>query len=153
MQQIKEQQNHQQTDTFTFIREDGKWYIYLQNYLDCGWAVQDFELIEGAHKILNTLSNGAKKLQLKLSSEPFEGSKLLQLIEHCEAQEGGGIYTLKSSSSATRYWICDFALFVFGHLPEQIYIQRLPLRFHKLQEQTPKTKEMIPNKANRFSLR
>ncbi|HVG15389.1 MAG TPA: DUF6717 family protein, partial [Chitinophagaceae bacterium] len=104
---------------YTFIREGGRWYIYLTAYLNQGWGKQDLELVEGAQKVLNTLSNGAKKLRLNLSLEPFEGANVLELVEHCPAPKGGGIYLYNPSAehNSNLYWICDLALFVFGDIP------------------------------------
>jgi hypothetical protein len=121
---------------YTFLQEGGRWYIYLAAYLNQGWGKQDLELVEGAQKVLNTLSNGAKKLRLNLSLEPFEGANVLELVEHCPAPKGGGIYLYNPSAehNSNLYWICDLALFVFGDIPERIYVNRLPLKEKEVPE-------------------
>jgi len=124
----------QETDTdaadiYTFRREDGEWYIDLPAYLEQGWTKKDLQLVEGAHKFLNRISNGAQKLRLCLQTVPMEGAGVLELVELCEAPRGGAIYRYRKAKEQTGsdlFWICDLALFVFGDLPEHIYVQRLP---------------------------
>ena len=121
---------------YTFKREDGRWYIQLTGQLEQGWNKQDFELAEGEDKVLNVLSDGAKNLCLHLSLEPFEGANVLELVEHCPAPKGGGIYLYNplGEHHSRLYWICDLALFVFGDIPERMYVERLSLKDKK----TPK---------------
>ena len=118
-----------QKKIYTFKQEYGRWYIYLPDYLEQGWSKQDLELTEGAHKVLNILSNGAKKLCLHLSLEAFDGANVLELKEHCPAPKGGGIYffNLERQCNSNMYWISDLALFIFGDIPERIYLKRLVL--------------------------
>jgi hypothetical protein len=113
---------------YNFTRIDGQWYIYFDVTLGQSLSKQDLELIEGAQKVLNTLSNGEDRLRLHLGLEPFEGAKISELVEHCAAPKGGGIYLYKTleEHNSCLYWICDLALFVFGDIPERIYIKRLP---------------------------
>lgn len=89
---INGQDSINEKDSYTFVKEEGRWYIYLDNYLGQGWSKQNLELMEGAHQVLNLIANGAKRLHLRLSLKPFEGANLLQLIEHCAAPKGDGIY-------------------------------------------------------------
>jgi hypothetical protein len=114
--------------TFTFKKEEGRWFIYLPEYLEHGWTKKDLEMVEGAHKLLNTIASGAPKVTLRLSTEPFDGADVLELMEHCPAPKGGAIYLLETCHGreiSSFIWICDIALFVFGDLPEHIYVQRV----------------------------
>jgi hypothetical protein len=117
-------------ETYTFIREEGRWYIFLVHYMKHGWSKHDLELTAGAHIVLNSLSNGSSKVRLRLSLEHFDGANVLQLVEHCEAPRGGGIYLFNphNQHNSSLFWICDLALFVFGNIPEHIYVKRLPLK-------------------------
>lgn len=115
-------------DIYTFKREDGRWYIHLAEYLQHGWSKHDLQMMEGAHKFLNRMANGAKKVRLRLGTAPLENADLLELIEVCEAPRGGGIYhffSSRNSASHSLFWICDLALLVFGDVPPKIYVQRL----------------------------
>jgi len=114
--------------TYTFIKEEGRWYIHLPKYLEQGWSKQDLEMAEGDHKLLNIISGGRKKLFLRLSKEPFEGADELELMEHCPAPRGGGVYLMESCRGkeiSSFIWICDIALLVFGEMPEHIYVERV----------------------------
>lgn len=125
----RQQTDAEATDIYTFRREEGQWYIDLPVYLSHGWTRQDLQMTEGAHKFLNRLAGGAQKLRLRLRTLPWEGSHTLELVEHCEAPSGGAIYLYrkdKGQSEGELFWICDLALFVFGDMPERIYVQRLP---------------------------
>ncbi|HET7897777.1 MAG TPA: DUF6717 family protein [Flavisolibacter sp.] len=109
-----------------FIKEEGTWYIHLPEYLARGWRKSDLAMLEGTGKLLNILAQGRNKLDLQLSREPFPGAFMLELVEHCPAPQGGGIYLMekcRGRSVDLLIWICDIALFVFGDMPEQIYLQ------------------------------
>ena len=112
--------------THTFRREAEHWYIDLPEYLDQGGYLAELEMTEGTDKLLNTIAFGRNTITLRLSTEPFEGADVLDLIDHCEAPKGGAIYlleTCRGKEIGAFIWICDIALFVFGDIPERIYFQ------------------------------
>ena len=114
--------------TYAFIKEDRRWFIDLPEYLAQGWSKADLEMLEGASKLLNTLAQGRAKVVLRMSTQPFTGADVLELMELCEAPRGGGIYLMHTKQGRqlnTMIWICDIALFVFGDLPQHIYIQQV----------------------------
>lgn len=119
-----------QADSFTFKREDGRWYIHLPRYLAQGWSKEDLQMTEGAHKFLNRIANGRHKVRLCLSTVANTGCDRLELIEHCAAPKGGGLYgfVTEEGTSNSRFWICDLALLLFGDIPDRIYVQRVSLR-------------------------
>jgi hypothetical protein len=119
----------EEQDIYTFKQEDNVWYIHLPQFLERGWKEQDLCLAEGARKFLNLLSNGAKNLHLRISTQPLPNAGTLELVEHCEAPRGGAIYLFMPAAGHSQgelFWICDLALFVFGDMPDRIYVQRLP---------------------------
>lgn len=118
--------------THVFKKEEGRWYIHLPLYLEQGWSKQDLEMVEGADKLLNTIASGRNRVSLRLSTEPFEGADVLELMEHCPAPKGGAVYLLETCHGkdvGSYIWICDIALFVFGDMPEHIYFQRVSRRY------------------------
>jgi hypothetical protein len=137
-------------DIYTFRREEGIWYIHLPAYLEQGWSKTDLQMVEGAHKFLNRIANGTKKVRLRLCTTPVEGAAMLALVEHCDAPRGGAIYNYQRGKDQTRdelFWICDLALLVFGDLPERIYVQRLPAKEKRApnhQSQAPLTSVQRP---------
>ena len=124
---------NEEQDAYTFKREDGQWYIQLPASLEKGWSKPELRLTEGAPKFLNTLSNGAPRLRLRISLERHAGWDVLELINHCEAPKGGAIYLFTPGGEqafSSLFWICDLSLFVFGDMPEHIYVLRLPVKGH-----------------------
>jgi hypothetical protein len=113
----------------TFIKENGQWLIHLPEYLAQGWSKKDLTMKEGTSKLLNILAQGKASVSLRMSTDPFAGADRLELIEHCDAPGGGAVYLLESCherNSSTMIWICDIALFVFGDMPEEFYVQQVP---------------------------
>ena len=112
--------------TYSFLRENGRWYIHLAETENQGWTKNDLELVDGGHKLLNKISHGMSKVTLQLSTEPFDGADVLELVDQCEAPKGGGIYLMESChGEASFIWICDIALLVFGDMPDAIYVRRV----------------------------
>jgi hypothetical protein len=114
--------------TYSFFKEAERWYIHLPGYAEQGFHKDDLELVRGAGQLLNTFANGQTKLSLRLSQAPFEDADALELIAHSPVPGGGAIYLLETchGRNVSRFiWICDIALFVFGDLPEHIYLQCL----------------------------
>jgi hypothetical protein len=101
-------------------------------YNGTGFIRQEFELVEGTDKLLDTIAHGGEKLRLYFSVEPLGGSDLLELLECCAPPDSGGIYRFKSGGkyNGTTFWICDLALIVFADIPERIYIKRLAVEQH-----------------------
>ncbi|RYY95749.1 MAG: hypothetical protein EOO11_15160 [Chitinophagaceae bacterium] len=117
--------------TFAFHKEDDTWYIDLPDYTAQGLDRSDLVMAEGAHKLLNSIANGYHRVTLRMSVAPFPGADVLDLVELCPAPRGGGIYRLATCNGRNlnvQMWICDIALFVFGDLPPQIYVQRVGLK-------------------------
>ncbi|MDB5205257.1 MAG: hypothetical protein JWR72_332 [Flavisolibacter sp.] len=111
---------------YSFLREDGRWYINLTEFENQGWTKNDLELVDGGHKLLNKIAHGMNKVTLQLSTEPFDGADVLELVDQCEAPKGGGIYLMESCrGEASFIWICDIALLVFGDMPDTIYVRRV----------------------------
>lgn len=117
-------------NTHSFIKEDKQWFIDLPDYLNQGGSKKDLEMIDGVDELLTQVAGSKKKVTLILDTNPFDGADLLELIEMCEAPKGGGYYLMHSCNNYLvnkRLWICDILLFVFGDLPEKIYLKKIKL--------------------------
>jgi hypothetical protein len=124
----KDKQTIHAVETFTFKKEEGRWFIYLPEYLEQGWSKDDLEMVDGAYRLLQIIAHGHHMITLRLSTEHFEGADVLELVDHCEAPKGGAVYrldTCRGKKVDASIWICDIALFVFGDMPEYIYYQRV----------------------------
>jgi len=116
---------------YSFVKEDRRWYIDLPAYLAQGGNKADLQMVEGADVLLNFMAHGKKIVTLQLDREPFEGADVLELVELCNAPKGGGYYqmhTFRKQAIEKRIWLCDVTLFVFGDMPERIYIRKLPFQ-------------------------
>jgi hypothetical protein len=114
------------TPVFSFTKEDNCWFASTSS------AGRLHKLPEGARAVLNTIAEGSKAIRLKMDTEYFEGADCLTLEELCPFPQGGAYYLMHTSngkSVAKRMWVCDLALFVFGDMPEHIYLRQLPEGF------------------------
>jgi hypothetical protein len=117
---------HQDQRTYTFVQDESSWYIDLPAYLKAGGRKEDLRMKAGTDRLLKMVSSGKKQVTLTLDTEPFEGADVLELIDLCAAPKGGGIYLVercKGEEVNILIWICDIALFVFGDLPQFMYIK------------------------------
>ena len=78
---------NEEVRTYTFIKEDGHWFIHLPEYIEQGWSNSDLEMAEGAHKLLNSIAWGRNKVTISMSTEPFEGADVLELVELSERKD------------------------------------------------------------------
>lgn len=55
-------------------------------------------------------------------------SSVTEKQELCQTKKGGAFYRYfhtDAKSQHTTFWICDFALFIFGDLPDRIFIHQV----------------------------
>ena len=114
-------------NTYRFKKEGRDWYIDLPEYIENGGSKGDLQMVEGADTMLDVISEGANEVSLTLDRAPFSGSDKLTLTERCDPYIGGGYYLLQSFEGKEfnkTMWLCAVTEYVFGDLPEQIYIKR-----------------------------
>ncbi|MFL5742792.1 MAG: DUF6717 family protein [Flavisolibacter sp.] len=112
---------------YRFYKEGANWYIDLPAYLEQGGSLGDLQMVEGADTMLDKMAEGRSEVLLSISSEPFEGANELEIIEKCDPHIGGAYYILKNFEGQTfnqHMWLCGVIEFVFGGLPERIYVKR-----------------------------
>jgi len=114
--------------THTFVKEQtGQWFIDLPDYLANGGQKGDLQMVEGADTMLDVIANGHHKVTLTMADEPFEKADEVTLLEVCDPTIGGGIYLLESFEGKKvnqHMWLCAVTEFVFGYLPEKIFVKR-----------------------------
>lgn len=101
---------------------EDKWYIDLPEWTG---PISALEMVEGADDMLDKASNNTNECFLELSDTDFEGADSIQLIENLRDSIGGGYYYMETYKGETinhRMWLCEVTEFVFGGLPETIYI-------------------------------
>jgi len=112
---------------YRFIKEGRDWYIDLPQYIENGGSKGDLQMVDGADTILDIISGGNIEVSLILDRNPFSGSDMLTLTERCDPIVGGGYYNLKDFEGKEfnkTMWLCVVTEYVFGDLPEQIFIKR-----------------------------
>lgn len=133
--------SHPDPRTFTFYKEDKAWFIDLPEYLEQGGHKKDLQMVAGASEFLTWLARRKKKIIISIDTEPFEGAEQLELIELCSHPTGGGYYMLRSCRGKAinkRMWLCDVTLFIFGDMPERIYVRRGPYHLNHPTKQVRK---------------
>jgi hypothetical protein len=122
---------HVDRRVYSFLKQNGRWYIDLPEYLEQGGSEADLEMVAGADEMLEVMARGKKKVSLEMDREAFEDADLLELVNLCDAPMGGGHYvlhTFKGREINKEMWLCDVLLFVFGDMPERIFIKKLEHR-------------------------
>jgi hypothetical protein len=114
--------------THTFIKEATGWYIDLPEYIKKGGSKADLQMVEGADTMLDIMADGDTTVSVQLDTKPFNEADELELVELCDPAIGGGIYlmhTHKGEAVEHRMWLCGVALFVFGFMPEKIFVKQV----------------------------
>ena len=114
--------------THTFNKEPSGWYIDLPKYIEQGGYKEDLAMVEGADTMLDTMADGKSSVTLTLATESFKGADELVLTQKCDPIVGGGYYLLKQWEGKVvmhDMWLCAVTEFVFGYLPEKIFVKRI----------------------------
>lgn len=104
---------------------DGRWYAVLPSWLG---DREELEMVCGADKLLDLFTQGEKDyFSLLMSSVPFvDYSFVLNKIEDTP-EVGGATYWFDDKIYGIDYkfdlWLCDVTRFVFGELPDKIYVK------------------------------
>ena len=113
---------------YRFVKEGGLWYIDLPEYLAQGGRKADLLMVEGADDLLDFMADERKSISMELDTVPFDGADVMDLLELCQAPKGGGYYILHTYQQQVlqkKLWLCDVTLFVFGDMPERIYVKKV----------------------------
>jgi hypothetical protein len=115
-------------ETHRFYRDGLGWYIDLPSYLKQGGSLGDLQMVDGADKMLDIMAGNDKDVVVQISTEPFQGSDVLEMTEKCDPYIGGAYYLLNTFEGREinqHMWLCQVTEFVFGYLPERIYVKRI----------------------------
>jgi hypothetical protein len=113
--------------TYKFIRTGREWYIDLPEYVELGGDFGDLQMVDGADRMLDNIAGQADNVSLIISDNKFPGADILILKEKCEPVIGGGYYFLENfegNKFNQTMWLCQVTEFVFGGIPDQIFIKR-----------------------------
>lgn len=113
--------------------ESGNWFIDLPEWTG---SKAELQMVLGADTMLDILAKGENTVTLEVSTEHFEGAKVLAWFGEGVAGDpsfGGGMYrthlTLqladeKPVEKDLDMWLCDVTKFVFGgYMPDLIFFR------------------------------
>lgn len=116
--------------THKFYKENsGGWYIDLPQYLEAGGSKGDLAMVAGADTMLDIVAEGRTVVTITTDTEPFEGADKVQLLKLCEPSMGGGYYLMsvfEGRGVHQEMWLWGVTEFVFGRMPVEIYLKRVP---------------------------
>jgi len=111
-----------------FYREGTGWYIDLPEYLAQGGSKGDLAMVAGADTMLDIVAGREASVTIQMDEQPFDGADELVLTQLCDPVMGGGYYLMKEFEGrnvSQNMWLCGVTEFVFGSMPEQIYVKRV----------------------------
>ena len=110
-----------------FYKTGSEWYIDLPEFLEQGGSVGDLQMVDGADTMLDLMVGDAGLVTLHISTHPFAGADVVELIEKCDPYIGGGNYIMRAyegNKVNRQMWLCQVTAFVFGDIPEKIFVKR-----------------------------
>ncbi|OLY91730.1 hypothetical protein SAMN05444008_10314 [Cnuella takakiae] len=109
----------------TIFQEEGRWYIGIAKYLKSKSHQAFTEVASITDGLMQWIARRRKRFTVFLHTQPFEGARMLELVEMCTGPEGGAFYRVSAqrSPSEHRIWVCDTSLLVFGDLPQRIFFK------------------------------
>jgi hypothetical protein len=113
--------------TYRFIKTGEEWFIDLPEYIEQGGNYGDLQMVDGADTMLEVMAGEGDTVTLTIATEPFAGADELILTEKCDPYIGGGYYLMKTYRGKEinqRMWLCQVTEFVFGNLPERIFVRQ-----------------------------
>ena len=115
--------------TVKFYKEDTEWFLDLP---DGRFDKLDLQMVAGADNFCEILSQGEYEVYVTLSTTPFEGCDILDLLyigrlEHWEMGEGAW-YSLDYYADlhvSMSMWLCNITKYVLDidYFPEKIYFK------------------------------
>jgi hypothetical protein len=97
---------------------NGEWYVVLPE-----WEGEhsDLEMVLGADTMCDIIAQGEWEIEIGLSTDKQDHFKFELTFR--EEEGGGGWYTLKGDFEFQfEVWLCYVTTFVFGELPQKIYV-------------------------------
>ena len=113
--------------SYRFYKDEDGWFVDLPQWEGEKWELQ---MVEGADTFCDILAQGENEIYVTLSTEPFDGCDVLDLIYlgRLEGPEmgSGAWYGLERYADVEFHismWLCDVTKHVFGDFPKQIYFK------------------------------
>lgn len=97
-----------------------------------GGSKGDLEMVDGADTMLAIMAAEQASITLMFDDKAFEGADKVILLEKCDPYIGGGNYTMpqwEGKAVNQRLWLCAVTEFVFGYIPEVIFVKRMKAEY------------------------
>jgi len=111
------------TRTLKFEKDTlSQWFAVIPEW---SGSRDDLQMVMGADTLLEIIAQGENNVEVLFSTEPFEGSNVLNWSED-DLVIGGGYYELPTYMNIEynlNIWLCDVTKFVFGDMPRHIYFK------------------------------
>ena len=102
---------------YTFIKDElSRWYVDLPEWEG---DYEELEMVQGADTMLDIIAQGSDEVVVYLTTFYMPHKMRLDFIKE---EAGGGLYQLVSPYHNFEVWLCHVTKFVFGSLPDQIFI-------------------------------
>lgn len=107
-----------------FLKEEkNRWYIDLPNWSGRKSAL---EMVAGADKLLDFISNGKNSVELYIDTEQFTGANCLTKINTCWFNGADYKIDLYDNYQLNlKIWLCDVTKHVLGDFPDKIYFSKI----------------------------
>lgn len=108
--------------TYKFYKtSSNKWYVDLPEWTG---SIDDLELVCGADIMLDIIAQGETNIYLTLSDIKIEHAT--ELVKYIDTPLEGGAEYIFTNWHGIEYnmniWLCDVTKYVFGIMPESIWI-------------------------------
>ena len=105
---------------FKFYKENsGRWFVELPEWEG---SKDDLEMVCGADLMLDILAQGDNVVNIILSTKKHNNYNHQFELSFLREENGGAWYNLKGEFHEFELWLCYVTKFLFGKLPNKIYI-------------------------------
>ena len=109
----------------TFVKEEGRWYVDLPAFIETGAGTKDdLEMVAGADKLCDELSDGGNRLTVTISTSPFKGADFSIQRMNNGRTEGRDYDAYHKGHFIFTIWLCPVLLYVMGRYPEIVYFKK-----------------------------
>ena len=104
---------------FDFERwEDGRWFVILPEW---DGDQEDLEMVEGANKMLDSLTTDGMYSSLDISMEDPEDEDNFTLDIEAHDEDGAFYNVIGCDKFEGTIWLCNVVHFVFGDHPDRLF--------------------------------
>lgn len=104
---------------FDFERwEDGRWFVILPEW---DGDQEDLEMVEGADKMLDSLTTDGMYSSLDISMEDPEDEDYFTLDIEAHDEDGAFYNVIGCDKFEGTIWLCNVMHFVFGDHPDRLF--------------------------------